>query len=207
MRSEKRSGKRLLQRGAPGGMLEGGSGRARLLAFFDSDGIRSGPTGCFGSCTAAPMERPGSKLDEGKGGVVLALRGDTQAPSSASLGPRGSTCLLESRLDALVYRAKFVPTIFAARQFVNHGHIRVNGKKVNIPSYQVQDGDVIEVKEKSCELPLVLEAIASTERDLAEYMDVDLNALKGTFIRGPKLADVPYPVQMEPNLVVEYYSL
>jgi small subunit ribosomal protein S4 len=110
-------------------------------------------------------------------------------------------------LDAVVYRMKFVPTIFAARQFVNHGHIRVNGKKVNIPSFAVQDGDVIEVKEKSREMPLVLEAIASTERELAEYMDVDLNRLKGTYLRGPKLADVPYPVKMEPNLVVEYYSL
>jgi small subunit ribosomal protein S4 len=115
--------------------------------------------------------------------------------------------LLERRLDAVVYRMKFVPTIFAARQFVNHGHIRVNGKKVNIPSFAVQDGDVIEVKEKSREMPLVLEAIASTERELAEYMDVDLNRLKGTYLRGPKLADVPYPVKMEPNLVVEYYSL
>jgi small subunit ribosomal protein S4 len=115
--------------------------------------------------------------------------------------------LLERRLDAVVYRMKFVPTIFAARQFVNHGHIRVNGKKVNIPSYRVQDGDVIEVKEKSRELPLVLEAIASTERELPEYLDVDLNNLKGSYIRGPKLADVPYPVQMEPNLVIEYYSL
>ena len=115
--------------------------------------------------------------------------------------------LLERRLDAVVYRMKFVPTIFAARQFVNHGHIRVNGKKVNIPSYAVQDGDVIEVKEKSRELPLVLEAIASSERELADYMDVDLNSLKGTYLRGPKLADVPYPVKMEPNLVVEYYSL
>ena len=115
--------------------------------------------------------------------------------------------LLERRLDAVVYRMKFVPTVFASRQFVNHGHIRVSGKKVNIPSFQVQDGDVIEVKEKSRELPLVLEAIASSERDLPEYMDVDLNALKGTFTRGPKLADVPYPVQMEPNLVIEYYSL
>jgi len=83
----------------------------------------------------------------------------------------------------------------------------VNGKKVNIPSFSVQDGDVIEVKEKSRELPLVLEAIASTERELPEYLDVDLNALKGSYIRGPKLADVPYPVQMEPNLVIEFYSL
>ena len=115
--------------------------------------------------------------------------------------------LLERRLDAVIYRMKFVPTIFAARQFVNHGHIRVNGKKVNIPSFSVQDGDVIEVKEKSRELPLVLEAIASTERELPEYLDVDLNALKGSYIRGPKLADVPYPVQMEPNLVIEFYSL
>ncbi|MDE0781375.1 MAG: 30S ribosomal protein S4, partial [Alphaproteobacteria bacterium] len=115
--------------------------------------------------------------------------------------------LLERRLDAVIYRMKFVPTVFAARQFVNHGHIRVNGKKVNIPSFQVQDGDVIEVKEKSRELPLVLEAIASSERDLPEYMDVDLSSLKGTFTRGPKLADVPYPVQMEPNLVIEFYSL
>ena len=115
--------------------------------------------------------------------------------------------LLERRLDAVIYRMKFVPTVFAARQFVNHGHIRVNGKKVNIPSFQVRDGDVIEVKEKSRELPLVLEAIASAERDLPDYIDVDMNALKGTFIRGPKLVDVPYPVQMEPNLVIEYYSL
>jgi len=114
---------------------------------------------------------------------------------------------LELRLDNLVYRVGWAATRSQARQFVNHGHIRVNGKKVNIPSFQVQDGDVIEVKEKSRELPLVLEAIASSERDLPEYMDVDLNALKGTFTRGPKLADVPYPVQMEPNLVIEYYSL
>ena len=102
---------------------------------------------------------------------------------------------------------KFVPTVFAARQFVSHGHILVNGKKVNIPSYNVKDGDVIEVKEKSRELPLVLEASSSTERDLPDYMEVDLDRLRGTYTRGPGLADVPYPVQMEPNLVIEYYSL
>ncbi len=114
--------------------------------------------------------------------------------------------LLECRLDAVVYRMKFVPTVFAARQFVNHGHILVNGKRVNIPSYQVKAGDEISIRERSRQIPLVLEAAASVERDLPDYMDVDLKACKGTFIRMPKLADVPYPVQMEPNLVVEFYS-
>ncbi|MDP6785570.1 MAG: 30S ribosomal protein S4 [Rhodospirillales bacterium] len=114
--------------------------------------------------------------------------------------------VLERRLDAVVYRMKYVPTVFAARQFVNHGHIKVNGRRVNIPSYQVRDGDVVEIKEKSRELPLVLDAIESPERDVPEYMDVDPKKMRGTFIRQPKLADVPYPVQMEPNLVIEYYS-
>ena len=114
--------------------------------------------------------------------------------------------ILERRLDAVIYRMKFVPTVFAARQFVNHGHIRVNGKRVNIPSYLVSDGDVIEVKEKSRELPLVLEAIESPERDLPDYVDVDVKKMRGTYVRAPKLADVPYPVQMEPNLVIEFYS-
>ena len=114
--------------------------------------------------------------------------------------------ILERRLDAVVYRMKFVPTVFAARQFVNHGHITVNGKRVNIPSYLVSDGDVIEVKEKSRELPLVLEAIESPERDLPDYVDVDVKKMRGTYVRAPKLADVPYPVQMEPNLVIEFYS-
>ena len=114
--------------------------------------------------------------------------------------------LLERRLDAVVYRMKFVPTPFAARQFINHGHILVNGKRVNIPSYRVKDGDVIEVKNKSKQLALVLEAIASGERDIPEYLTVDTGALKGSFLRAPQLADVPYPVQMEPNLVVEFYS-
>jgi len=114
--------------------------------------------------------------------------------------------LLERRLDAVVYRAKFVATIFAARQFVNHGHVKVNGKKVNIPSYRVKEGDVIEVREKSRNIPLVLEAGQLTERDVPEYMEVDFSALKGTFVRVPQFADVPYPVQMEPNLVIEFYS-
>jgi small subunit ribosomal protein S4 len=114
--------------------------------------------------------------------------------------------LLERRLDSVVYRMKFVPTVFAARQFVNHGHVRVNGRKVNIPSYMVKDGDVIEVRQKSRELPLVLDAISSGERDVPDYLEVDFNKLSGKFVRGPNLADVPYPVRMEPNLVVEFYS-
>ena len=114
--------------------------------------------------------------------------------------------LLERRLDAVVYRSKFVPTVFAARQFVNHGHVTVNGKKVNIPSYRVKEGDVIEVREKSRQMALVIEALASAERDFAEYINVDSSKMKAEFVRTPVLADVPYPVIMEPNLVVEYYA-
>ncbi|MEM7426103.1 MAG: 30S ribosomal protein S4 [Pseudomonadota bacterium] len=114
--------------------------------------------------------------------------------------------LLEQRLDAVVYRAKFVPTVFAARQFVNHGHVRVNGRRVNIPSYRVKVGDVVEVKEKSRELPMVLEAIQSPERDTPDYVEVDQKKMTASLSRIPVLGDVPYPVQMEPNLVVEFYS-
>ncbi|MBV8703279.1 MAG: 30S ribosomal protein S4 [Acetobacteraceae bacterium] len=114
--------------------------------------------------------------------------------------------LLERRLDAVVYRMKFAITPFAARQFVSHGHILVNGKRVNIPSYIVRDNDSIEVKERSKQLAVVLDAAQSTERDTPEYVEVDHRAMKGRFVRTPKLSDVPYPVQMEPNLVVEYYS-
>jgi small subunit ribosomal protein S4 len=114
--------------------------------------------------------------------------------------------LLERRLDAVVYRAKFVPTVFAARQFVNHGHVTVNGRRVNIPSYQVKEGDVVEVKDKSKQLALVLEAAQSAERDTPDYLEVDHGKMTATFLRVPSLSDVPYPVQMEPNLVVEYYA-
>ena len=114
--------------------------------------------------------------------------------------------LLERRLDAVTYRLKFAITPFAARQFVSHGHLMVNGKRVNIPSYLVRDGDVVEVREKSKQLAVVLDAAQSGERDVPEYLEVDHRAMKGRFLRGPKLTDVPYPVQMEPNLVVEFYS-
>ena len=114
--------------------------------------------------------------------------------------------LLERRLDAVVYRMKFVPTVFASRQFVNHGHVLVNGKRVNIPSYTVKEGDVIEVKEKSRDMHLVLDAIESVERDIPDYVEVNVKKRQGKFLRTPILSDVPYPVQMEPNLVIEFYS-
>ena len=114
--------------------------------------------------------------------------------------------LLESRLDALVYRSKFVPTPFAARQFVNHGHIRVNGKRVTIASYRCKVGDVIEVREKSKQLGLVLESVELAERDVPDYVEVDHGKMTARYLRQPAFSDVPYPVIMEPNQVVEFYS-
>jgi len=114
--------------------------------------------------------------------------------------------LLESRLDIIVYRMLFVPTVFAARQLINHGHVTVNGKRVNVASYRVREGDQVEIRQKSKEHPVVLEATQTLERDVPDYMEIDFETLKGTFVRIPVLADVPYPVQMEPNLVIEYYS-
>ena len=114
--------------------------------------------------------------------------------------------LLETRLDTLVYRAKFVNTVFAARQFINHGHVLVNGRRCNIGSRRLRIGDVVEIREKSRTLNIVLEAIQSTERDIPDYLAVDHNKLTVSLARVPKLSDIPYPVQMEPNLVVEFYS-
>ena len=114
--------------------------------------------------------------------------------------------LLERRLDAVVYRAKFVPTIFAARQFVNHGHVLVNGERVNIASYRVKEGDVISVRDRSKQLAVVLEAVGLAERDVPDYIDADHSKMTATFVRTPGLGDVPYAVQMEPNLVIEYYA-
>jgi small subunit ribosomal protein S4 len=114
--------------------------------------------------------------------------------------------LLESRLDAIVYRAKFVPTVFAARQFVNHGHVQVNGKRVNVASYRCKPGDVITVKEASKQLAVVLESVQLAERDVPEYIAADHAKMTATFVRQPALADIPYAVHMEPHLVVEFYS-
>ncbi|WP_181702274.1 30S ribosomal protein S4 [Chthonobacter albigriseus] len=125
------------------------------------------------------------------------LRGDT---SEMLIG------LLESRLDTIIFRAKFVPTPFAARQFINHGHINVNGRRVNISSYRCKPGDLIEIRQRSKELTIVLEAVSLAERDVPEYLEVDSSKMTAKYIRVPGLSDVPYAVQMEPNLVVEFYS-
>ena len=114
--------------------------------------------------------------------------------------------LLESRLDAIVYRAKFVPTVWAARQFVSHGHVLVNGKKVDIASYRVKPEDVVTVKEKSRNMALVLEAQQSSERDVPDYLELSDRSFSVRYVRVPELSDVPYAVKMEPNLVVEYYA-
>ena len=125
------------------------------------------------------------------------LRGDT---SEKLIG------LLERRLDAIVYRAKFVPTVFAARQFVSHGHVTVNGKRVNVPSFRCRVGDLVEVKEKGKQMTLLLEAIKSAERDVPDYIEADHSKMTAKLTRVPALSDVPFPIHMEPNLVVEFYS-
>ncbi|MCX7349766.1 MAG: 30S ribosomal protein S4 [Alphaproteobacteria bacterium] len=114
--------------------------------------------------------------------------------------------LLERRLDVVVYRSKFVPTVFAARQFVSHGHVKVNGKRVTISSIRLKAGDTIELTEKSKGLATVLEAVQLAERDTPDYIEVDHKGMTARLVRVPALSDVPYPVQMQPNLVVEYYS-
>jgi small subunit ribosomal protein S4 len=114
--------------------------------------------------------------------------------------------LLERRLDAAVYRMKFAPTPFAARQLVSHGHVSVNGRRVTIPSYRLKEGDMVELREKAKQMGLVLEAIESPERDVPDYLEVDGRGGKGRFVRTPGFADVPYPVEMQPKLVIEFYS-
>jgi small subunit ribosomal protein S4 len=129
--------------------------------------------------------------------TAVRLRGDTA---------ENLVGLLERRLDMVVYRMNFAPTIFAARQFVNHGHVSVNGRRVNIPSYLCREGDLIEVREGSRNHIGLLESVQRPDRDVPEYLAVDYKAFRGQFVRTPKMADVPYPVQMEPNLVIEFYS-
>ena len=164
---------------------------------------RKGKTSDFGTQLKAKQKLKGyyASISErqfrGYYAEAVRMKGDT---SANLIG------LLERRLDSVVYRAKFVPTVFAARQFVNHGHVTVNGKKVNITSYLVKPGDVVAVREASKQMFLVLEAAQSAERDIPEYLAVDGGKMAATFVRVPVLGDVPYPVMMEPNLVVEFYS-
>ena len=128
-----------------------------------------------------------------------------------ALSKKGDTtenlvALLESRLDTIVYRAKFAPTVFSARQMINHGHIRVNKKKVNISSYVVKSSDLIEIRDKSKKLVVIEGAIQSKERDVPEYIQLDNKNKTAKLVRAPKFSEVPYPVVMEPSLVIEYYS-
>jgi small subunit ribosomal protein S4 len=123
-------------------------------------------------------------------------------------GDTGATMigLLERRLDTVIYRAKFVPTVFTARQFISHGHVLVNGRRVTVSSFRVKVGDLVEVKEKSRQLALVIEATQLAERDVPDYIDVDHTKMSAKMARVPAFSDVPYAVQMEPHLVVEFYS-
>ena len=114
--------------------------------------------------------------------------------------------LLERRLDAVIYRAKFATTIFSARQLINHSHVKVNGKKVNISSYSVKEEDTIEIRDKSKQLAIIDIALANKERETPEYIQMDEKNRKFKFVRIPKFEEVPYPIVMEPNLVIEYYS-
>ena len=114
--------------------------------------------------------------------------------------------LLERRLDAVIYRSKLSNTIFSSRQLINHGHVRVNGKKVNIASYQVKEEDSIEIRDKSKQLALIDIALSNKEREVPEYLQLDEKNKKVKFVRVPAFEEVPYPVVMEPNLVIEYYS-
>ena len=115
--------------------------------------------------------------------------------------------ILERRLDTIVYRSKFVPTVFAARQFINHGHVKVNGKRVNIASCLLKEGDVVEVKDKSKEMALVVESMKSQERDIPGYITVDEKKCSSTFVRTPQFAEVPYATQMDPKLVIVLFSI
>ncbi|WP_298918493.1 30S ribosomal protein S4 [uncultured Algimonas sp.] len=167
----------------------GGGRRGKMSDFGTQLRAKQKLKGYYGNVTEKQFRRT---YDE-----ATRMKGDT---SENLIG------LLEQRLDAVVYRAKFVPTVFAARQFVNHGHVLVNGKKVNIPSYRVKPGDTIEVREKSKTMALVLEALELAERDVPDYVDLDVKGMKATFTRVPSFDEVPYAVQMEPNLVIEFYS-
>ena len=128
--------------------------------------------------------------------------------ASRRKGDTGETLIgfLERRLDVVVFRMNVAQTMYQARQFVNHGHVLVNGKRVTIASYMVREGDLIEIAERSRDKLMVQEALQNQERDIPDYIEMDMKGLKARFVRTPKLGDVPFPVQMEPNMVVEYYS-
>ena len=111
--------------------------------------------------------------------------------------------LLESRLDNVVYRMSLGRTRRAARQLVNHGHVLVNGKKVDIPSYICSAGDVIEVKEGSRSIPALKDALEATTT-LPNYVTFDKAAMKGNYVRLPERAELN--TEINEALVVEYYN-
>ncbi|MBA4173382.1 MAG: 30S ribosomal protein S4 [Hyphomicrobium sp.] len=164
---------------------------------------RVGKTSDFGQQLKAKQKLKGYYASISERQFIKIYKEAANMKGSTSEGLIG---LLERRLDAVVYRAKFVPTVFAARQFVSHGHVSVNGRRVTIPSYRIRVGDVIELREKAKQMALVLESIKSAERDIPDYIDADHGKMTVKLARVPALSDVPYPVQMEPNLVVEFYS-
>jgi small subunit ribosomal protein S4 len=168
---------------------EHGSKRRKISGYGQQLAAKQKLKGYYGNITERQFRRVYQE--------AVRRRGDT---AETMVG------LLERRLDMVVYRMNLVPTVFAARQFVNHGHVLLNGRRVTIPSALVREGDVVEVRERSKNMALVLGTIQQPERDVPDYLAVDFKALKGQLVRVPKLADVPYPVQMEPNLVIEYYS-
>lgn len=164
---------------------------------------RVGKTSDFGQQLKAKQKLKGYYASISERQFIKIYKEAANMKGSTSEGLIG---LLERRLDAVVYRAKFVPTVFAARQFVSHGHVSVNGRRVTIPSYRIRVGDVIELREKAKQMALVLESVKSAERDIPDYIDADHGKMTVKLARVPALSDVPYPVQMEPNLVVEFYS-
>ena len=183
------------RRKSPVNIREGGPGqhgkrrKAKLSDFGLQLRAKQKLKGYYGDLTEKQFRRTFSEAERIKGDTGENLVG-----------------LLERRLDAFVYRAKFVATMFAARQFVNHGHVLVNGKKANVPSYRLKEGDVVEVREKSKQLTVLLEAVNHPERNIPEYVRVDHSNMTAELVRVPKLDEVPYAVIMEPNLVVEYYA-
>lgn len=112
--------------------------------------------------------------------------------------------LLESRLDNIVYRLGFAASLPAARQLVSHGHIEVNGKKVDIPSYIVEVGDVVAVREKSRNLDPVVQSIESRAGNVPDYLSLDAEARRGVLLRVPSKEEIPVPV--DDNLIIEFYA-
>lgn len=130
--------------------------------------------------------------------LVLDARRD-KGSTGAKLGE-----LLERRLDNVVFRAGFAASTVAARQLVNHSHVLVNGRKVNIPSFRVRVGDVITLTAKGREMLVVKASFAAPALSRPEWLAVEEAAFSATVSHLPDVAEIPFPIEMQ--LVVEYYS-